>query len=1033
MRTNRGILAWFAHNPVAANLLMIGLLVGGLLSLLTMPRQVFPDIKPKLIAISVAYPGASPAEVESGIITRIEEAIDQIQGLKQVSAKAQEGLAELTLEVTDDAELASVLDEVKLRVDAIVSFPENSEKPLIYEQKFQKDVIWVQLFGALDERALKQLAEQLRDELVALPEVSNAELFGARPDELVVAISEQQLRALGLSFDEVVTAISSASLDLPAGTLRGHNGEILLRASAQAYQAEEFRRIELRSGSDGRRLTLADVATVSDGFSEVAGYARFDGQPTIGIAVRAVGDEDAVRIGAAVNAYVASKQQRLPAGVTIASWADTTFYLKGRLELMTNNMLFGGLLVFVVLAAFLRLQLAFWVLLGLPVSFFGALLLLPQPPFDVSINMISLFGFILVLGILVDDAIVIGESAYSEVEARGYSLDNVIRGANRVAMPATFGVLTTVCAFIPMLLVGGPFGVIWNTIGWVVVLCLIFSLVESKLILPAHLARMKPLGDERNSRNPVTRMRLWCSGGLQRFIAQRYCPSLQACIRQPWATLICFVALIVLSVGLVAGGLVRSVAFPEIPSDFIRAELEMVEGTAPEATAQALDEVAAALVRMDEQLKAELGEGVVRHRLAYTTGNTSGMVMAELSKGETRTIDGTTLAKRWREQLAPIAGVRNLSIIGSTSPGPGADVAFVLKGKDLAALTAASELLKQRLRSYDGLYDIADDFALGKEELTIRLLPGAGQLGFTLGEVARQVRQAFYGAEAQRLQRGREEVKVMVRYPLAERRSVAAIENMRLRAADGRLVPFTAVAFLERGRGYASISRVDGERAITISAAADKSRVEPGRVAAAISAELPQLLAAYPQVSFGKEGAAKEEAAAYDELLVGGALALIGIYALMAIPLRSYSQPLVIMAVIPFGIIGAIFGHWLLGLPLSILSLCGIIALAGVVVNDSLILVEFINHARRQGMALADAVVEAGRQRFRAILLTSLTTFCGLVPIILEKSLQAQMVIPMAISLAFGILFSTVIILYLVPAIYMAMGQSRQRWRQRRG
>lgn len=1025
MSTRRGIIAWFARNSVAANLLMWLLLIGGLVSAFTIQREIFPDIEQKLISVSVAYPGASPEEVEDGVVLRIEEAIEQISGIKQVTAIAEEGMASVTIEVQEAYDLQQVLDEVKLRVDAIVSFPETIEKPLVYELKFEKEVIWVQLMGDVEERALKELARQIRDEIVALPEVSTAEVFGARDYEIAIEVRESALLAYGVTFDEVATAVRNSSLDLPSGTIRASGGDILVRAKAQAYNAEAFGAIVVRTYPDGRELRVGDLAKVTDGFSEDFGYARFDGKPTVGVQIKAVGDEDAMRISAAVNRYVEQRRQTLPTSITLASWGDSTYYLKGRLDLMLNNMSFSALLVFMTLAAFLPLRLAFWVMVGLPVCFLGTLLLLPL--FGVTINMISLFGFILVLGILVDDAIVIGESVATRVQRHGHSVDNVIRGAQRVATAATFGVLTTVCAFVPMLMVSGPFGIIWNTIGFVVVLCLLFSLVESKLILPAHLVHMKLTPDDPHSRNPVTRARLWCSDKLHYLIHDLYKPGLMRSLRHPWATICVFVALIIVTIGLVAGGKVRSVAFPDIPSDFIRAQVDMVEGAPQQSTAEALDTLIEALYRMDDQLYSETGERVVKHAIAFDRSNTSGLVWVELSKGETRTIDGEQLSRLWREAVPPIAGVRSLSFDGSTAAGPGSDVSFILRGSDLATLTAAAAAVKQVMAEYQGLFDINDDLAFGKEELTIRLKPGAEALGITLADVARQVRQGFYGAEAQRIQRSREEIKVMVRYPVDERISVGYLEQMRIRTTDGRQLPFSAVASLERGRGYAAITRVDGQRSVTVSASADKSRVEPGKVVADLTERLPQLLARFPGVVADKEGAAKEESAAYGELLIGAVLALIGIYGLMAVPLRSYSQPLIIMAVIPFGIIGAVIGHWLLGLPVSVLSLCGIIALSGVVVNDSLVMVEFVNQSRYRGLSLGLAVVEAGTQRFRAILLTSLTTFFGLIPIILEKSLQAQIVIPMAVSLAFGILFSTVITLYLVPAIYVA-GAGCKRW-----
>ncbi len=1021
MDTRKGIIAWFARNSVAANLLMAFLLVGGIFSVFTIQKEVFPKFELNMVRISVPYPGAAPEEVESGIITRIEEAIKEVEGIEKLTSRAYEGTASISIEVEDGYPVKDVLDDVKLNVDAISTLPERAEKPLIYEAKPEQDIIWVQVYGEMSEYALKELGKTIREEIIALPGVGKTRVYGQRDYEISIELSELELQRYGLTFAQVADTVRAYSLDLPSGTVRTEGGDILIRAKSQAYQGSEFADIILLTRDDGTRVRLGDIAQVTDGFEEVELYSRFDRQPGISIGVMGVGEHDALQIANTVKDYVAEKAAQLPAGIQLSTWGDSSFYLKDRLDLMLSNLVYGGLLVFIILAAFLRLRLAFWVLLGLPVCFLGTLLLMPISPFGLSINMISLFGFILVLGIVVDDAIIIGESVYSEIEQNGHSMDNVIRGAQRVAVPATFGVLTTIAAFIPMLMVSGTMGVIWKTIGLVVILCLAFSLLESKFILPAHLVHMKVDNKPPSRWYLITRFRLFCSGALMRFIQGVYLPSVRWATEYRYVALAGFVAIFILTIGLLGGGLVRWVFFPNIPSDFISADVEMVEGAPEKATIRAVEQVLDGLYKMDSELGAEIGQSVVKHSLSWTDG-VSGQVFVELSKGEDRDVDGFDIANRWRDATGELTGIRSIKFNGSMNNAGGDDLAFKLGGKDLKVLKAAAEELKQAMAGYAGVFDVQDDFSGGKEEAVLRLKPTAYALGLTLQDVALQVRYGFYGAEAQRLQRGTDEVKVMVRYPRDQRRSLGHLENMRIRTASGAEVPFSTIAEFTVEPGYSRITRIDGERAITVVASADKSKVEPDKISKEIREQvLPELLQKYPGIDVVIEGASKEEQEAMVSLLQAAVLAVMVIYALMAIPLKSYLQPIIIMSVIPFGVIGAIVGHWLLGLSISVLSLCGIIALTGVVVNDSLIMVDFVNRARKEGMSMRDAVIQSGVRRFRAILLTSLTTFFGLVPIILERSLQAQIVIPMAVSLAFGILFATVITLYMVPCLYLAL------------
>jgi multidrug efflux pump subunit AcrB len=615
-----------------------------------------------------------------------------------------------------------------------------------------------------------------------------------------------------------------------------------------------------------------------------------------------------------------------------------------------------------------------------------------------------------------------GESAYTEINRKGHNIDNVIRGVKRVAMPATFGVLTTIAAFSPMLMVSGVFGVIWKTIGMVVILCLIFSLVESKLILPAHLAHMKLKPIDPDNLSGFQRVRQNINTFLQRFIHEKYGPFLLKCVRNRYTTLATFVALFILTIGLFAGGIVRFVFFPNIPSDFMIASVEMEAGSSIKQRDVAIKELMLSAEQMNQRIIDDTGAPVIKHSLAFDTGPLTGQLFIELTKGETRELDDSQIQDVWRGYVQEIPGVRSLEIGAPGGPGGGADVDFEFNSSNVDALKQVSEDLTDYLNAYTGVTEVNDSFSGGSDEIQLKVKPQAEALGISLSQLAQQVRYGFYGAEAQRIQRDDEEVKVMVRYPIEERSSVGNLENMRVRAPNGDDVPFSQVADITLAKGYASIVRVDGSRSITVSGKINKELIDPNEVAMdVITVYIPELLAKYPEVQSRLQGNAKEQQEAIFSLASGFLFAMLAIYALMAIPLKSYSQPLIIMSVIPFGLVGAIIGHMVLGKAISVLSICGIIALSGVVVNDSLIMVDFVNRARKEGRSLMDAVLNAGTERFRAIILTSLTTFIGLMPIIFERSLQAQIVIPMAISLAFGILFATVITLLLVPSLYIVL------------
>jgi multidrug efflux pump subunit AcrB len=1034
----KGLIAWFAKNHVAANLLMFMILAFGIVSSFTIRKQTTPDFELNMIQVRVPYLGAAPQEVEEGVVIKIEEAIQDIPGIVEINSRAVEGSGNVTIEVATDADLNEVLTEVKTRVDAISTFPVLTEKPIIYKQEVQQHVVFLTVTGDLDEYTRKEIGLEIRDELMRIPSVNQVQILGDRDYEISIEVSEHVLRQYGLTMSEVSQAVRNSSIDLPGGAIRSEGGDILLRTEGQVYTGQEYAQLVLRTFPDGTRLTLGDIANIDDGFVETNGYARYMGQPTASMRVLSVGQQNELATAAAVREYVASKQETLPEGVSLEVWVDRSFYLQGRLDMMIKNMLQGAFLVCLILSLFLRMKVAGWVIVGIPIAFFGALWLMPLAPWPVTVNVISLFGFILVLGIVVDDAIIIGESIYTKIRADGHTLDNVILGARRVAVPATFGVLTTIAAFAPMLFVGGIVGPFFEAMSVVVILCLMFSLVESKLILPAHLANAKIKAiDEDDLFNPQRRigplervsrvfqkLQRRTQHGLQRVIHDWYAPLLEKALRNRGLTFSIFAAILILTVGVINSGLTRIVLFPEVPSDFIQVQMTMQNGSSPATRDDALSRIEQAVFDINDEFVADNpgSDDPIDHLIVFTSGDTGGFIFAELYRGVDRALDSDALINMWRDRVGEIPGIKELTFSGGDHIGGGVPLSFKLTGNNYIALENAAAELEEKLREYSGVFDIRNSANAGGQEIRLQIKPEAEALGLTISSLGRQVRQAFYGEEAQRIQRGQSELKVMVRYPLEERRSIADLENMMIRTPEGSEVPFGSVAEVSFGQAYSSISRQDRMRAVTVSADIDEESVEPGEIIKEISEDfIPGLLGRHPGVQYGLEGASLEEIEFMRNISIASIAAMFLIYALIAIPLHSYAQPLIIMSVIPFGLIGAVFGHILLGKAISMFSLFGLIALAGVVVNDSLILIDFVNKARESGVTAYEAVIQSGKERFRPIILTSLTTAAGLMPIMLETSLQAQFVIPMAISLSFGILFATVITLFLIPSLYLML------------
>ena len=1034
--SEKGLIAWFASNNVAANLLMLFIIVAGLISAVTLRKQTTPDLELNLIQVQIPYLGAAPQEVEEGVVIKVEEAIQDIQGIVEVLSDAREGFGSITIKVLQSADINEVLTEVKTRVDAISTFPGLTEKPVIFKVEVGIPVIFVTIHGDLDEHSRKLFAQEVRNDLMTMPEISQVEFFGDRAFEISIEVSEHVLQQYGLTMSEISAAIRASSVDMPGGTIKAVGGDILLRTEGQVYTGQEYSDLVLRTFADGTRLTLGDIAKIEDGFVESDNFGRFDGNPAATLNVAATGQQNELRTAAAVKRYVEERKKTLPAGVEMDLWIDRSHYLSGRLQTMTKNMWQGALLVFLLLSLFLRMKVACWVIIGIPITFLGALFVMPFSPWPVTINMISLFGFIIVLGIVVDDAIIIGESVYTKIREDGHNIDNVVRGARRVAVPATFGVLTTIAAFTPMLFVGGIIGPFFEALSMIVILCLLFSLVESKLILPAHLvhAKIEPV-DEDDLFNPQRHIGFFESiprvfqkiqrhtqHGLHRLIHNQYKPALEKVIENRGITVSIFLAFLVVTFGLLNSGIVRFVLFPQMPGDFIRTELQMENGTSPEVRNAAVKQIETALLDLNEEYIRENPdiEPMIAHLGSFSQGDIGAVALAEMPMVDDRPMNYADVSKMWRERVGEIAGVKELTFDDGQGVGGGAALSFRLSGDNYESLGLAATELESKLTEYDGVFDIRNSSSSGGQEIKLSIKPEAEALGLTLASLGRQVRQAFYGEEAQRIQRGKDELKVMVRYPRDERRSIADLENMRIRTPNGDEVPFVSVADVSFGTSFSTITRLNRSRTITVFADIDSEVAEPGKIVKEVSEEfVPGLLARHPGVSYGLDGASQEEEDFIRNLSVASVAALFLIYALIAIPLHSYGQPLVIMAVIPFGFIGAVIGHLIMGMAISMFSLLGLVALGGVVVNDSLVMVDFVNKARQEGVPLKEAVINSGMQRFRAIMLTSLTTSAGLMPIILESSVQAQYMIPMAVSLSFGILFATAITLFLIPALYL--------------
>ena len=1033
------VVSWFAANHVAANLLMILIVGAGFMSTIGIRKEVFPELLTNMVSVRVPYLGAGPEEVEQGICLVVEEAVNEVDGVERVTSVALEGMGSVVIELREDADAYRVLDDIKSAVDRITTLPENAEKPEVSLSLRVNQVVNIVVYGDAPERTLKVLAERVRDDLTKRREITKAEIAGVRNYEISIEVSEETLRRHRLSLGDITRAARRASIDMPGGEVKTDGGEILVRTKGRKYTGEEYADVVLLTRPDGTKLRLGEIATIIDGFEDVANRSRFDGKPASIVQVFRVGEESVLDVAASVKEYIAEAEGMLPEGVSLSIWGDRSKIYQDRLNLLTRNGSIGLVLVFIVLAMAMQFRLAFWVALGIPISFLGAFWLIPQ--WGVSLNMISLFAFIVALGLVVDDAIVVGENVFTQKELGKGRLKASVDGTVEVLTPVIFSVLTTIAAFLPLTAVTGTMGQVMRNIPIVVIAVLALSLVECLLILPAHLTVTGIVRRTDRKQWVFFRSKDRFQDWMRWFIREPYTRTLAWALERRYIVLATSLALLLVTVGLFAGGFIKFTLMPKVDADNVVVALTMPEGTPATETEAVLDQIVGSLDEVEAHFAASRPEDAPRlyqHVYAVVgsqprsagrfgpmggsaveSGSNVGEINLQLLFGEDRDISSIAIARRWRRAVGEIPGVSALKFSSDLFHGSN-PIDIQLSSPRTDDLIAAADHIKTELADYPGISDISDTFREGKTELRLALKPEAEFLGIRLDDLARQVRQAFYGDEALRIQRARDEVKVMVRYPTDERRSLGNIESMRIRTPDGVEIPFATVAEVTLGPGYAAINRADRARVVSVQADVDPARTNSNEVLAHLAETIfPMLTSDYPGLNISMEGQQQDQRESLASLGRGFILALFMIYALLAIPFRSYLQPLIVMSAIPFGIVGAVLGHLGMGWDLSLLSLFGVVALSGVVVNDSLILTDFINRARRRGLPLRDAVIEAGQRRFRPVTLTSITTFAGLTPMLLEKSMQARFLIPMAISLGWGIIFATGITLVLVPVGYV--------------
>ena len=1023
-----GLIRWWVRNPVAANLLMLIIVTAGWLGLRDIEKEVFPSVQPDIVQVEIIWPGASPKEVEQQVIQRVEEVLKNVPNVYRVTSEARESFGSLSVETFPTVNLNTFLNDVKNAVDSVTAFPRDIENPRVRRLEWRQEMIRVALAGDIGEKALTRLANRLRNEMASLPYISQVEVFGARREEVTIELSERDLRNYGLGFSDVAAAIRRDSMNVSVGEVRTRTGDVQLRAQNLADTQTDFEQIVIRQTPDGGQVRVMDVATVIDGFEQNEILATLNGQPAVLLQSRGSDNMQVVRASQAVQRWIERTQPTLPVGVELELWSDNADAFQDRMELITESSILGLILVFFVLILTLEPKVALWVTVGIGVSFLGAFALLPAN--GVSLNMLSTFAFLLVLGIVVDDAIVVGESIHHHVHQRGLSGEQAaVEGAFAVSRPVIFAVLTTMVAFAPWLFVSGVTAQFTRQLSVVITLALLFSLIEAFLILPSHLRDMKQTVSTSQWKLRQERV----ANAIVRFAEQTYRPFLERCLQWRYTTTMVFFSLFLVALGLFNSGWVKFYFSPQVESDEVYINVRLPPGTPYSRSIEVLRQLQDAEKQLAAEInaEAEAGQGTGELIESWATRARRGDVIAivQLAPPEKRHLSARATAERFSDLVGDIPDADEVKVTYSFGDGE-ARITFLLQHDDLDALNAASRTLQQHLAGYDKAYFIRDDQWGALPELRFSLLPGAEKLGVTLGDVSSQVRQAFYGEEVQRLPREDGDVRVMVRYPEAERDSLAAFEEVRIRTQDGRLIPLLAVAEVEVGLATRRITRRNGERVVTVNATVEPESL--GEINRAVKEGfVPELVAMYPGLRVLKGGSQEAEAEFFSEITALYTVALFVIYALIAVAFRSYSLPLLIMTAMPFGFMGAVFGHLLFNEPMALFSYFGIGAAAGVVVNDNLVLIDYVRRLEREGLSSPEAIVTSAVSRFRPIFLTTVTTFVGLIPIMAEQSTSAQFLKPAVLSLAFGVFFALFVSLLLVPAMYL-VGHDWRQWRDAR-
>lgn len=1022
------MLRWFTDNKVASNLLMIAIVMGGVLSLPLLDREVMPGIPLDMIQIDVDYPGASPAEIEERICIRIEEAIHDLEGIKSIGSEAVDGRGGVAVEVAKGFDTQKMLGDIKARVDALDNLPEQAEEPQIREAPWSEEVIELVVSADTDEAALREIAYRVRDEVARLQGVDEVNVEGLRQPEMAIEISEYTLRKYNLTFDDVVNAIRRSSINLPGGAIRAAGGDITLRTFEQAYVADDFARIVLLRNPDGTRVLLGDVADIRDGFEETDELSRFNGQRAAAIIVRVRNNPDVVSVNEAVRDYAEQARTTMPPGVQLDIWLDRSEVFRSRTDMLINSGAIGLVLVFILLTLFLRPAIAAWVCIGIGVSFLGAIFVIPSTP--ISINMMTLFAFVLVLGIVVDDAIIIGESIHVAVESGLRGSEAAYQGARRVAKPVIFAAVTTMIAFSPTLFMEGAAAKMTLPLSLVVILSLAFSLVDAFFILPAHLSHLKPLGVN-DQISMLARLRRGIANSLSNFSQNRYRPFLIKAVRSRYLTLAVFVGFWLVITSFVQGGWVKQTFYPLIPGDDIIVNVKLSDGVSFSTTEQVVAQVERAADVVRAHYIEDRGEDIILNVRTFARENNI-LVTMELMSAEVRDEPIEFVSDRWREEIGFIPDIKTYTfdfhLIDREPP-----IKLGLTADDPEVLNAATAKVEQKLATYDGLFGINNSQRSARTEILVTAKPAAENYDVDREQLAKQVRQGFFGEEVQRIPRGRDEVKVMVRYPAESRSSLEQINRMRIRVGDDVEVPIGNVADLEYTQGMSAIRRLDRRRIVEVTAEADYKRADPYAIVTDIRENyVPGLKEEFPGLDFLVKGEQDAASEFLIELVRLTLMAFLCIYGLIAIAFRSYIQPAIVMSAVPFGLLGAIVGHLLFGITMSMFSFMGVVAAAGVVINDNLVLIDGINKVREKQPDITAAVIEAAVGRFRPILLTSFTTFAGLLPIMSERSSQSEYLKPMTLSLGFGVFFASFVTLIMVPCLYLVVEDARARLKRRR-